>query len=164
MNRDEFGALYDRHVGLVRSVLFRVCPGARGRLDDLTQEVFLRAWRSQSVFRRQAAHKTWLVRIARNLAIDELRASGSRPEHEEMADVADAPGLEPHDRITLRGLIAGLPADDRILIVLLCVEQWTTAEISRALEIPAGTVKSRAFALRQRLRAALSEQEREHVA
>jgi RNA polymerase sigma-70 factor (ECF subfamily) len=164
MTRDEFASLYDRHVALVRSVMFRVCPGASSRLDDLTQEVFLRAWRSQSVFRRQAAHKTWLVRIARNLATDELRARGARPEHEEIDDVSEAPGLDPHDRMSIRRLLAGLPSDDRLLLVLLCVEQWTTAEISGVLEIPVGTVKSRAFALRQRLKAALTEEERDHVA
>jgi DNA-directed RNA polymerase specialized sigma24 family protein len=46
ISRAEFAALYDEHVGVVRSVLLRLCPGCR--LDDLTQEVFLRAWRGQS--------------------------------------------------------------------------------------------------------------------
>ncbi|HEX4384768.1 MAG TPA: sigma-70 family RNA polymerase sigma factor [Myxococcales bacterium] len=158
IGRAEFAALYDEHVGVVRSVLLRLCPG--GRLDDLTQEVFLRAWRGQSSFRRQSSAKTWLCRIARNLAIDELRAV--RPEPLPVDHDAAAPGIDPGERALVLELLGRMEPDDRLLLVLLCVEQCSIAEIAEVLEVPAGTVKSRAFTLRQKLKQELTRKEAVH--
>jgi len=158
MTPDGFAALYDLHAGLVRSVLLRLCPPAQ--LDDLTQEVFLRAWRGRDAFRGEASAKTWLCRIARNLAIDVRRSAGERaqaersggPAREADAREAVAPGALPDEQSLLRQALEQLDPDDKLLLLLLSVEECTMAEVGEVLEVPAGTVKSRAFALRQRLR------------
>lgn len=150
MSHAEFIALYDQYVRLVRAVLFRM--GAAAQLDDLTQEVFLRAWKSRSAFRGEASAKTWLCKIARNLAIDNLRRKPLEPAPA-LALVSDA-----SDRVAVNEALAQLTPDDRLLLVLIVVEECTMQEVAEILTIPEGTVKSRAFALRRRLSEHLAKQ------
>lgn len=157
MTPQAFAALYDAHVGIVRAVLFRLCP--RPQLDDLTQEVFLRAWRGQAGFRGQATAKTWLISIARHVAVDALRAGKSAPSGADGSalDRLAAPAEAPGDRGAVQRALAMLAPDDQVLMVLTAVEGCTVEEVGEVLGIPAGTVKSRAFHLRQRLRERLED-------
>jgi RNA polymerase sigma-70 factor (ECF subfamily) len=151
LTRAELASLYDAHVKVVRSVLARLCSVDDARLDDLTQEVFLRAWRSD--FRGQSSAKTWLCRIAKNLAIDTWRARKETVDADTIIERLPSPGVDPTARVQALEMLARLPFDDQLLLVLACVEEWSMTEIGEVLEIPAGTVKSRLFALRQQLRA-----------
>lgn len=164
MTPQAFAALYDAHVGLVRAVLFRLCP--RAQLDDLTQEVFLRAWRGQAGFRGQATAKTWLISIARHVAIDALRARKSAPDQADGSalDRLAAPAEAPGDRGAVQRALATLPPDDQLLLVLTVIEGCTVEEAAEVLGIPAGTVKSRAFHLRQKLREQLDDGETDSAA
>ena len=159
MTPEQFAALYDAHAPLVRSLLARLCAPAQ--LDDLTQEAFLRAWRARDSFRGEAQAKTWICRIARNAAIDAARSRKARGEgsHDgvEQLEQRPAAGLLPDEQALLRDALAAMQPDDRALLLLLSVEQCTMAEIGEILEIPEGTVKSRAFALRHRLREQLEQ-------
>ncbi len=159
MTPEQFAALYDAHAPLVRALLGRWCAPAQ--LDDLTQEAFLRAWRARDSFRGEAQAKTWICRIARNAAIDAARARKARGEEQqtgvEALDQRAAPGLLPEEQALVRDALASMQPDDRALLLLLSVEQCTMAEIAEILDIPEGTVKSRAFALRQRLREQLGQ-------
>jgi RNA polymerase sigma-70 factor (ECF subfamily) len=151
MTKAEFAELYDAHAPLVRSVLMRLAPPAN--LDDLTQETFLKAWRARDEFQGRAQAKTWLCRIARNAAIDARRAMGERMSvGVEHLEHKQAPGMRPDDRALLEDLLARMDPDDRLLLLLVSVEQCTMQEIAEILGVPAGTVKSRTFSLRQRLR------------
>lgn len=155
MTRSEFDSLYDANVRIVRSILYRIAPHSAG-LDDLTQEVFLRAWRAQDSFAGHSSRKTWLCRIARNVAIDALRASKhekSRGSAEEMAEVADKT-RDPIERAFVHQVLSQLAPDDRILLLLLAIEDCSLSEVGEILDIPVGTVKSRSFAARQRFIAA----------
>jgi len=159
MTPEEFAALYDAHAPLVRSVLMRLAPLAQ--LDDLTQETFLKAWRARDAFRGQAQAKTWLCKIARNLAMDGWRARRARGEPvqvgAEILEQRAATGMLPEDRALLADSLAQMDPDDRLLLLLLVVEQCSMAEIAEVLDIPVGTVKSRSFALRRRLREQLAQ-------
>jgi RNA polymerase sigma-70 factor (ECF subfamily) len=150
LTRAELASLYDAHVQVVRSVLARVCSVDDARLDDLTQEVFLRAWRSD--FRGDSSAKTWLCRIAKNLAIDTWRARKETVDVDSLIERLPAPGVDPMARVQTLQMLARLPFDDQLLLVLACVEEWSMSEIGDVLEVPEGTVKSRLFALRQQLR------------
>jgi RNA polymerase sigma-70 factor (ECF subfamily) len=147
----EFIRLYDTHVRLVRSILFRM--GGAAQLDDLTQDVFLRAWRGRGAFRGEASAKTWVCKIARNVAIDALRAQ--RPS---VPELAPAKPLDASERVEAQEALAQLAPDDRLLLLLLVVEECTMSEVGDILGIPEGTVKSRAFALRRRLSEQLERQ------
>src|SRR5438105_12500640 len=72
-------ALYDRYHGLVFSLGLRML-GDREGTEELVQEVFLRAWRQAATFQPSLGKlSSWLLGIARNLAVDELRRRGARP-------------------------------------------------------------------------------------
>jgi RNA polymerase sigma-70 factor (ECF subfamily) len=157
----EFAALYDAHVRVVRSILFRVAP--HGLLDDLTQEVFLRAWRGREQFRGEASSRTWLLRIASNVAIDAGRRQGARAArfvdgaeaHEGALEQPAGRGTEaadPTERDAVGRVLSLLGPEERLLLVLLVIEEFSTEEASAVLDVPPGTVKSRAFAARQKFR------------
>ena len=76
-----FATLVDRHYSLVFRLSARVLGNAADA-EDVTQEAFVKLWRDPPVLRNQAALKGWLVRVARNLAIDRLRRTRNTSDSE----------------------------------------------------------------------------------
>ena len=76
-----FRALYEKYQGIVRSVIFRIAGPQE--LDDLVQETFIRVWQSLSKFRGRSSLKTWVYRIATNLAYDYCRKNKKRKQEVE---------------------------------------------------------------------------------
>jgi RNA polymerase sigma-70 factor, ECF subfamily len=101
-----FAVLYDRHGRAAYSLAYRMM-GERQAAEDLTQEAFLKAWRSAASYRAERASvRTWILSIVHNRGIDLLRSLGSRPQeqlkilelsyfsgytHVEIADLLDLP-------------------------------------------------------------------------
>jgi RNA polymerase sigma-70 factor (ECF subfamily) len=149
--------------------------GSPDAADDLTQEVGVRALQALPRFRGDADRKTYLYRIAVNVAlrhIEERRRRGEVTVGAESLDspspidsaVADASG-SPESRLLLserlpriRAALDALPVDLRAPLILLVYEEMKYREIAAVLEIPIGTVMSRIHAARQRLRIALPEE------
>lgn len=102
------GALYDRHAHIVFALLLRILRD-RTAAEDLLQEVFLRAWQQADLFdETRGTMRCWLYSMAHNLALNELRRRGRRPQlHEPAASDADDgdkafaalvdPGTDPAD-------------------------------------------------------------------
>jgi RNA polymerase sigma factor (sigma-70 family) len=151
-----FRLLYRRHQPRVRAVLFQLCDASM--LDDLVQEVFLRAWKGLPKFRRRAKFSTWLYRIAWNVAADQRHAI-ARKHTQWQALTAHAPVQQEapdvlqlhHQDLVQRGL-QGLSFDHRTVIVLHDLEEFPQKEIAEMLHIPVGTVKSRLFHARAAMR------------
>jgi RNA polymerase sigma-70 factor (ECF subfamily) len=152
---EAFRGLYRRHQRLVRSTLYHLCDATM--LDDLVQEVFLRAWKGLGNMRQQSQFSTWLYRIAWNVGADYRRRMAQS--HQQSVSVMPS---EPdhfsttwqelhHQDLVRRGLQA-LSEDQAMVVILNDLQQLPQAEISRILEIPAGTVKSRLFHARAALR------------
>jgi RNA polymerase sigma-70 factor (ECF subfamily) len=132
--------------------------------DDVTQEAFLRAWRALDRFDPARPFGPWICRIAANLAINVVRGPRAREEglpegHAE----APAPDVGPLERVVageahaaLEEALSRLPADQRAVFLLRAVEEMTYEEIGEALGLPAGTVMSRLFRAREKLRALLA--------
>src|SRR5512141_1180509 len=79
-SEDAFGALYDRHAVGVHAVALRM-TGDRGGAEEVVQETFLALWNRAEAFDPGVASLgTWLRSIARNRAVDRLRAAGRRPQ------------------------------------------------------------------------------------
>ncbi|NJK35062.1 MAG: sigma-70 family RNA polymerase sigma factor [Oscillatoriales cyanobacterium SM2_2_1] len=170
-DRQSFRLLYQRHQQKVRSTLYQLC-GADG-LDDLVQEVFLRAWKGLAKFRQSAQFSTWLYRITFNVAYDRRRSLAvGRSRHvsvadEHLANLSDARHNEPPETSPLsqmhyqdliqRGL-AQLSEDHRQVIIFHDLEELPQKEISEILGIPVGTIKSRLFHARAALRKFLTSQ------
>jgi RNA polymerase sigma-70 factor, ECF subfamily len=111
--------------------------------EDIAQEAFLAAIRSLHRFDRRRPFAPWLHRIVVNRAIDWTRARQLRGEVElgEQAAVADA--VDPPDVDRLAAGIAGLPPEQRAVIVLRHLLDYTPGEIAELLGLPRGTVNSR---------------------
>ena len=109
--------------------------------EDIAQEAFLAAIRNLDRFDRRRPFGPWLHRIVVNRAIDAARARALRGELE-LHEGAAAAELERPDRAVLEAL-AGLPPDQRGLIVLRHLLGYTPGEIAGLLDLPRGTVNSR---------------------
>ncbi|PZO39995.1 MAG: RNA polymerase subunit sigma [Pseudanabaena frigida] len=167
-----FKQLYHRHQNKVRSTLYQLC-GSDG-LDDLVQDVFLRAWKGLAKFRQTAQFSTWLYRIAFNVASDrrkvlaKMRSRNVQVEDEQLANLSDdaiaregysQEGLTKihYQDLMQRGL-AKLSEDHRAVLVLHDLEEIPQKDIAEILSIPVGTVKSRLFHARSAIKKFLEAQ------
>ena len=155
---------YQRRVfGLARSIV-----DDRVLAEDLAQEAFVRAWRHASSYDpRRGSVESWLLTIARNVALDARRsrrngAGGDRiVDHVEQLLARDGdPASTAEQREDLQRLVLALrqvPAAQRRALVLAAIGGWTAREVSTREGIPLGTAKTRIrsglLALRELLRA-----------
>jgi len=162
-NRDAFDELVRRHQAAMIT-LARVLTGGREDAEDVAQEVFVRAWKSLRRFRGDSTFRTWLHRIAINV----VRTSQARrvklfrlfaPAGRESggADHERGTGEEAMDAVLARRqaidrALAALPEDLRVAVTLRDLQGLEYAEIAAALGVPIGTVESRIFRARQRLK------------
>jgi RNA polymerase sigma-70 factor (ECF subfamily) len=138
--------------------------GSFQEAEELTQDVFLAAWRKGDRFDATRGRlSTWLMAIGHNLAIDRLRqrTGAARPPLvfvDEMPDPPVSHEDELLDRETARRALAGLSDAERHLLSLAYFQGWTAREIAEAQEVPLGTVKTRLRAALIRLRRNEAEQ------
>ena len=110
--------------------------------EDIAQDAFLAAIRNLDRFDRRRPFGPWLHRIVVNRAIDAARARSLRGESELHEHVAPTEAAEPVDRAILAAL-AELPPEQRAVVVLRHLLDYTPGEIARFLGLPRGTVNSR---------------------
>ena len=156
---EEIVRLYQRRVYGVALRIVR----AHDVADDVTQEAFLRAWRSLERFELGRPFGPWVCRIAANLAVNHVRSPRAREkglpeEHGETR--ASEPGplgalLDAEGARVLEAAMGRLPKEQRAVLVLRAVEELSYAEIAETLQISPGTVMSRLFRARERLGEAL---------
>jgi RNA polymerase sigma-70 factor (ECF subfamily) len=166
---DAYNLLVHRHQRSVFNVCYRIL-GSTAEAEDATQDTFLKAWQAVKSFKGGVV-RPWLFRIATNRCYDMLRSSARRPTDSltgdgdsQDIDPADADDLvnpliqaERHETSEfLQPFLDALPADQRIAVILCDVQRFSYEEASQILGVPAGTVKSRAFRGRERLRQALT--------
>jgi len=148
-------ALYRRHGRMVFGVA-RAVLGTDAEAEEVTQDVFLRAWdKAESYQPEKAKVVTWLARIARNRAIDVLRQGAAREGRvadtgaglEQMVDAAaQDPGLSTEQawrRAAVRAAMERLAPEQRRALSLAFLQGLTHREIAELLEEPLGTVKTR---------------------
>jgi RNA polymerase sigma factor (sigma-70 family) len=157
-----FRLLYRRHQQRVRAILCQRCDVST--LDDLVQEVFLRAWKGLPKFRQTAQFSTWLYRIAWNVASDQRQhAAKGRTQLQMLTDHVSAQQESPdvmhlhYQDLVQRGL-NHLSLDHRTVLMLHDLEEIPQKEIAEILEIPLGTVKSRLFHARTAMRQFLEKE------
>jgi RNA polymerase sigma-70 factor (ECF subfamily) len=156
---DAFPALFRAHADRLWSVAFRLLRDPEDAADTV-QEAMLAAHRRAGTFRGEASVRTWLHRITVNAALDRLRRRAARPTVALPAapDGTRHDPADPHDahadgelRLDINGALARLPDVLRAAVVLVDVEGLPVAEVARLLDVPVGTVKSRAARGRARL-------------
>ena len=155
-----FAALVRRHQDRVFGFILRMLD-ARDEAMELTQDVFVKAWQALPGWRPEARFSTWLLQIARNAALDQLRRRRVvqfAPLDDGM-DVADtAPGPEARyasrqRQALLENALQQIAAEHREILLLREVEDLSYGELAAVLGVAEGTVKSRLA----RARAALLE-------
>jgi RNA polymerase sigma-70 factor, ECF subfamily len=155
-----FEQLYRDHVGRIYALCLRL-SGDVTRAEELTQDVFVRAWEKLDGFRGDSAFGTWLHRLAINVVLGERRSEGRRAarlvEDETALCSAPAPrASEPGERFDLERAIAALPPGARTVFVLHEVEGYGHAEIAQLTGRAEGTCKALLHRARKLLREALA--------
>ena len=151
-------AAWERIVRLHWRRVFNVAykfVGTHDQAEDLTQDIFLKVFKSLETFDRRANFQTWLVSVSRNLCIDHYRSV--RKERQtidrdvdanDLSPTAAEPGpiaaLEQRDRVALlREALASLPETLRMAVVMRDIQELSYQDIATRLDLPEGTVKSR---------------------
>lgn len=150
-----FERIYRRHVGRVHALCRRMLATA-DEAEDVTQDVFIRAWEKLSLFRGDAAFGTWLYRLAVNVILARRQSMGTYRDRFEGGDADVIPFATRRDRPDLRvdfdAAIRTLPRGARDVFVLHDVEGYTHEEIGALLNVTAGTSKSQLHRARMSLR------------
>jgi RNA polymerase sigma factor (sigma-70 family) len=167
---DAFNQIVLAYQDRVYSVCLRML-GSQQAAEDASQETFLSAFRNVRSMRGTTL-RAWLLRIASNACIDELRRRRRQPqlsldmpsEDGDGGRVIETPDASPGPeqvvlglelREALRDELLRLPADQRLAVVLCDIQQLSYEEIASAMETSVGTVKSRISRGRARLREAV---------
>jgi RNA polymerase sigma factor (sigma-70 family) len=147
-NESAFGYLYDNYSGALFGIVNAIVTD-KEIANDVLQNVFVNIWRKiESYDAVKGRLFTWMLNIARNAAIDEVRSKGFRDSQKnqpigdsgEIAGAVTGPAI---DDVGLKKVLTRLKGDLRVLIDMSYFQGFTHEEISRALNIPLGTVKTR---------------------
>ena len=149
-NTKAFSYLYDRYSAALYGIINSIIPD-KEISNDVLQNVFINIWRKiESYDALKGRLFTWMLNIARNASIDEIRSKGYKdalknqplPENVDV-NVPGAATLSEVKDTGLRRLLTKLKEEHRTLVDLSYFQGFTHEEISKALNIPLGTVKTR---------------------
>ena len=135
----------------------RNLTGSKEDAEDLTQQTFLRAWEALPNFRGDSSVSTWLHSIAYREYTHWLRSRREFVPLDEIVDMPDEQANQNLEAVLLRWAIYRLDPEHREVFVLHYVQGFSVSEIAKIVGVPAGTVKSRLFFARQKLRELLSD-------
>jgi RNA polymerase sigma-70 factor (ECF subfamily) len=135
----------------------RNLTGNKEDAEDLTQQTFLRAWEALPSFRGDSSLSTWLHSIAYREYTHWLRSRREFVPLDEIVDMPDEQANQNLEAVLLRWAIYRLDPEYREVFVLYYAQGFSVNEIAKIIGVPAGTVKSRLFFARQKLRELLSD-------
>ena len=160
-----FESLIERHQALVAGTVARML-GSNADVEDITQQVFIRVWRSAGRYVARAKFTTWLLKITRNLVFNEMRRAKRHPHvpvqvdaeadelplKDEATETPDATLLQNELQRAIENAITQLPETQRMALVLRRYEDLSYEEIADVLELSLPAVKSLLFRARTELR------------
>ncbi len=159
-NTEAFESIYRAYSGFVYNVAFRVVNNI-DEAQEVTQEVFLAVYQKLKSFKFKSSLKTWVYRIAVNMAIDYARKRSREQDHTVLYEnnnklnkaidpVGENIEREQQEK-TISTLLEALSPDQRVCIVLRSVEGLSYQEIAESLNININTVRSRLKRAREKL-------------
>jgi len=159
-DREAFGELFRRHRDRLWAVALRTLSDPEEAADAL-QDAMINAYRSAAKFRGDSAVTTWLHRIVVNACLDRIRRKQARPAIPmDQLPEPNRTGQPTSDRaavLAVRDALAQLSFEHRAVVVYIDMLGYPVAEVAAILEVPAGTVKSRASRARSQLATLLGE-------
>lgn len=151
-NKDQqaFSYLYDNYSAALNGIIYRLVEN-RELAEDILQEAFVKIWNNFSSYDMGKGRLfTWMLNITRNLTIDTLRSKGYKKQAKISSDensvsnfTDDSRIAERFDAMGLRKQLANLKPEQRSIIDLAYFHGYTQDEISKEMNIPLGTVKTR---------------------
>jgi len=164
-DNSSFQILVKKHREKVRNIVY-LTMSSSNMVDDITQEVFITIYRKLKFFRFESQFTTWLYRITVNKCKDYLRKMNVRKIFTPIKDDEDftftGSSLEEEDisKIVMHA-VSKLPVKLRMPLLLKDIEGFSYQEIAETLECEMGTVKSRIFRAREKLKTILQPMEKE---
>jgi RNA polymerase sigma-70 factor, ECF subfamily len=153
-------ALVDQYASTLYRVAFSVLRNQQDA-EDAVQEAFLRVLRHRESLGEIRDHRVWLVRIVWNIVLDRKRRAKTRPETDDIADLArvlPAMGLTAEQRASavqhhaqVMGCVEKLPEREREVMLLSAFEELSSVEIAGVLGVTESSVRSRLFRARNLL-------------
>ncbi len=145
-----FSYLYDNYAPALNGVIYRIVQD-EASAEDVLQETFLKIWNNFSQYDKTKGKLfTWIVNIARNLAIDHTRSKSFRNQQKNLEvdkivgfiDTSKSTLFNP-DQIGLKSMLDKLKPEQREILDLVYFNGYTQAEVANQLGIPLGTVKTK---------------------
>ena len=158
-NMDAFKQLVERHEGKVAGVVYSMV-GQSPEAEDIGQEVFIRFYESLDKFRGNAAPSTYIIRIAINLSLNEIKKRKRKQLLFRDADTLDhvRSGSSNQDIMdVIQFELNKLDKEAQSVLTLRLIEGYSTKETADILDIPLGTVLSRLSRGQKKLRTALTK-------
>jgi len=147
----------EQHIPRLRRYA-RALTGDRAAADDLVQDTLERALSRFHLWRRGSDLRAWLFTIMHNIFVNQARSRMRYPHDTLDESAADALHYREPDWTDLRDIgdaLERLPVEQRTVVLLVGLEQFTYEEAARVLQVPIGTVMSRLSRGRERMRALL---------
>ena len=133
--------------------------------DDLVQDCLERAWSRAHRWQPDTDLRAWLFTIMHNLYVNQVRRQARRPTQslEAAREPADHRPAGQDRAMGMRDLetgLAGLPSDQREVLLMVCLEEMSYQQVAQVLGVPIGTVMSRLHRARKRMRSWLEGESR----
>lgn len=144
-DREAFTEMYGRTRAAVYAMALSYLKNAADA-EDMTQDTFVRVWQSAAGYKAKGSPMAWILTIARNLSLMELRRRtrvGEITEDEWNAIPADSPRVTAEDKIVLENALGTLSDDERRVVLLHASSGMKHREIAKLLDLPLSTVISR---------------------
>jgi len=149
-DQNAFSYLYDHYAAALNGIIMRMVDDTQ-LAEDILQDAFLKIWNNFKQYDHSKGRLfTWMINITRNLTIDTLRSKGYKKQKKISQDENSVTTYQDKnftsdrfDTIGLRKQIQYLKPDQKVIIDLAYFNGYTQEEISKEMEIPLGTVKTR---------------------
>jgi len=149
-DQQAFSYLYDNYAPALNAVIYRMVED-QALSEDILQEAFVKIWNNFNSYDKIKGRLfTWMVNITRNLTIDTMRSKGYKKQNKISGDENSvnnlqdgSSGIEKFDSMGVSKQLINLKPDQRLIIDLAYFKGYTQDEISKHLDIPLGTVKTK---------------------
>lgn len=149
-DQQAFAYLYDNYSGALNGIIYRMVED-RELAEDILQEAFVKIWNNFTSYDTGKGRLfTWMLNLTRNLTIDTLRSKSYKKQGKISNDensvsnlTSDNNAAERFDAMGIRKQLVNLKPDQRKIIDLAYFNGYTQDEISKELDVPLGTVKTR---------------------